>query len=239
MRVSDKAIVLQQIRHGDRQSIVRLYTYHHGLVTVIASAGRSASSRIRASQLLPLTLLEVNFTLRENHELHRLSEASCYYVHDRLAGSLPKLSIAQFMNEVLLKTIREQTTNPALYDFIEGCLNYLNDSEKDFQNLHLYFLRELARHLGFEPHNNYHPTEAPFFDSREGAFSMVSLTFPLGLGKQESALLSRFLSANPLRESLPAADRAWLLDFLLAYFRLHVAGFNELRSLEVLRELGR
>jgi DNA repair protein RecO (recombination protein O) len=237
MRVRDKAIVLQNIKHGERQSIVKLYTASHGLVTVIASAGRTPSSRIRSASLFPLTLLDVNFTLRQNHEIHRLGEATCYYVHDNISGNLAKLSIAQFMNEVLVKSLKEQQANATLFGFIEGCLNYLNDAEKDYFNLHLYFLRELSRHLGFEPHNNYSPAGAEYFDCREGAFSPMGFPCPLGLSLEDSALFSRFLSSNPLREEIAAERRQWLLEVWLAYYRLHLPGFGELRSLEVLREL--
>ncbi len=238
MRVRDKAIVLQAIKHGDRQSIVKLYTKGHGLLTVIASAGRSPSSKIRSASLLPLSLIEINFTLRQNREIHRLSEAASYYVHDNINTSLAKLSIAQFINEVLLKSLKEQQANEALYDFVEGCINYLNDTGRDYTNLHIYFLRELSKHLGFEPHNNF-SEESLYFDCREGVFSGLSLPFPLGLGVEDSELFSVMLQKNILREKLEHKQRQWLLEIWLAYFQLHIPNFNELKSLEVLREVNR
>lgn len=237
MRVSGKAIVLQSIKHGDRQSIVKLYTLTHGLITVIASPGRTPASRIRASSLLPLTLLDVVYTLRENRDINRLLEASCYYVHEGMNQSLAKLSIAQFMNEVLLRCLKEQSPNAPLFHFIEGSLTYLNDAQRDFLNLPLYFLRELAAHLGFEPHNNFDSRTAAFFDMREGAFSRIGLPFPLGLSAEDSARFSSFLATNPLREQFSPGDRNWLLEIFLAMYRLHVPNFPELKSLQVLREL--
>lgn len=237
MRASDKAIVLQHIRHGDKQSIVRLYTRKHGLVSVIASPSGKSTAKIRRSALLPLTLLDVVYTLRENRELHRLSEAVCYYVHDQIGNSMPKLSIAQFINEVLLKTLKEQQPNPRLFDFVEATLNYLNDSDRDFANLHLHFLRELSALLGFEPHNN-RSADALFFDAREGVFSPVCLPFPLGLSEHDSQLFSGFLAGQPLRANLNRRDKEWLLEIWIAYYGLHVPGFGELKSVEVLKEIG-
>jgi DNA repair protein RecO (recombination protein O) len=238
MRIHDKAIVLQSVKHGDRQSIVKLYTRGHGLVTVIASAGRSPSSKIKAASLLPLNLLDINYTARNTREIQRLSEATSYYVHGNLSSSLAKLGIAQFINEVLIKSLKEQQSNEKLYDFIEGCLNYLNDSEKDFVNLHLYFLRELSTFLGFEPHNNYDEHNR-YFDSREGGFTPMALPFPLGLAENDSKVFSEFLTINPLKTHITYQQRSLLLDIWLAYYNLHVPNFGELRSLEVLKEVGR
>ena len=236
MRVSDRAIVLQHIRHGDKQSIIKLYTRSHGMVALIASPSRSASAKIRPAALLPLTLLDVVYTLRPNRELQRLSEAGCYYVHDQIASSMAKLALAQFINEALIKTLKEQQSNPQLYDFIESTLNYLNDADRDYTNLHLHFLRELSSHLGFEPHNN-RSVNALYFDSREGGFTGLSLPFPLGLGEQDSAMFSRFLSGNALRSSMSRSEREWLLEIWLAYYALHVPGFGELKSVEVLKAI--
>lgn len=236
MRFSDKAIVLQAVRHGDRQSIVKLYTRGHGFFTVIASPSRSSGAKIRQSSLMPLTLLDIVATLRQNRELHRLSEASCYYVHDNLGSSIVKLGIAQFINELLLKTLREQQGNVPLFDFVETTLTYLNDADRDFVNTHLYFLRELSVYLGFEPHNNC-SSGTPFFDCREGAFSGMALPFPLGLPGPDSALFSRSLRSNLLREEISRQERQLLLEAWLAYYALHVPGFGEMRSLDVLREI--
>lgn len=236
MRVHDKAVVLQAIRHGDKQSVVKLYTRSHGVVTVIASASRSATAKIRPSALLPLTLLDVVYSLRPNRDLQRLSEATCYYVHNQVGVSLPKLTIAQFINEVLLKTLREQQPNPRLFDFIEGSLNYLNDADRDYQNLHLHFLRQLSAYMGFEPHNNRAPGDS-YFDCREGAFTPMSLPFPLGLNFEDSVLFSEFLKGQALRMPLGQRERALLLDIWIAYFGLHVPGFGEMKSLDVLREI--
>lgn len=236
MRVRDKAIVLQHIRHGDKQAILKLYTRSHGLLSVIASPSRGATARIRPSALLPLTLLDVVYSLRESRELHRLSEAVCYYVHDKIGSAMAKLSIAQFINEVLIKTLKEQQPNARLFDFTEATLNFLNDTDRDYTNLHLHFIRELSGLLGFEPHNNRGGRDI-YFDCREGVFSSVSLPFPLGLGENDSALFSGFLSAQPLRDGIPKKDREWLLEIWLAYFSLHIPGFGELKSVAVLKEI--
>lgn len=236
MRVSDKAIVLQAIKYGDKKYILKLYTGHNGLVTAVAVAGKAASAKIKSGSILPLTLVDVELVLKQNKEVHQLSEATCYCIHDRIHQSLSKLTIAQFVNEILIKSLREQSGNALLFEFIETCLKYLNDTEKGYENLHLYFLIELTKYLGFEPHNTYSP-QFPYFDCREGRFSGLSLALPLGLNKEDSRLFSDFLKTNSLKEKISGANRQRLLEVLLGYYRLHIPGFNEIKSLEVLREV--
>ena len=235
MRVSDKAIVLQAIKHGDKKFILKIYTRSHGMITVATHVGTTGTSKIRSSAILPLSLMDVELIVKQNKEVHQLTEASCYYVSTGISNSITKLSIAQFLNEILIKTLKEQSANAHLYEFIETCLKFLNDTDECI-NLHLYFLSEFTKYLGFEPQNNFSP-QSPYFDCREGRFSPVGLTMPLGLNKDDSFLFSEFLKINSLKTNISNAQRQILLEVLLAYYRLHVPGFNEVKSLEVLREV--
>jgi DNA repair protein RecO (recombination protein O) len=236
MRVSDKAIVLQSIKYGDKKSILKLYTQHNGLLTVACAIGKAGSSKIKSSSILPLNLIGVELVLKQKKDIHQLTEASCYCIHTNISLSLSKLSIAQFLNEILIKSLKEQTSNKHLFEFIETCFKFLNDTESRYENLHLYFLIELTKYLGFEPQNNY-STRFPFFDCSEGQFSSLSLAMPLGLSKDDSFLFSEFLKINCLKEKLSNLQRQQILESLLAYYRLHIPGFNEIKSLDVLKEV--
>jgi len=236
MRVSDKAIVLQTIKLGDKKFLIKLYSKNHGLLPVICSVGKSPSSKIKPATIQSLNLVQVELVLKQNKEIHQLTEANCYEVFDKIPNSFSKLSIAQFLNEVLIKCLHEQSLNHYLYEFIETCLCFLNDEENDFNNLHLYFLVELTKYLGFEPQNNF-SSNTPFFDCRAGSFTAISLVMPLGLTKEESVLFSEFLKINSLKTNISTQQRRVLIDILLAYYKLHIPGFNDLKSLDVLQTL--
>ena len=235
MRVSDQAIVLQAIKHGDKKFILKIFTRGHGMITVFAHVGSGNKSKIKSASILPLSLMDVELIIKENKEINQLTEASCYYVSSSISNSITKLSIAQFLNEILIKTLKEQSSNAHVYEFIETCLKFLNDTEECI-NLHLYFLSEFTKYLGFEPQNNY-SAQTPYFDCREGRFTSVGLTMPLGLNKEDSFLFSEFLKINSLKTSITNAQRQTLLEILLAYYKLHVPNFNDVKSLDVLREV--
>lgn len=236
MRVSDKAIVLQAIKYGDKKFILKLFSKHHGLITAAAAVGNSPSSKIKPGIIAPMNLLEVQFTSRQNKDVQQLTEASCYYIHSSINGSLAKLSIAQFLNEVLLRSVKEQAANTALFDFAETCIKYLDESNNGFVNLHVYFLSELTKYLGFEPNNNYSVNNC-YFDCREGQFVSMSLSFPLGLDKEESLLFSEALKSDFLTAKFSNHQRQKLLEIFTAYYQAHIPGFTQLKSLEVLKEV--
>lgn len=236
MRVSDKAIVLQCIKHGDRKVILRLFTHLHGALTAVTSVGKTSKAKVKSSNVLPLSLINVELIIKQNRDVQQLTESSCYYALQNLTGSLSKLSIAQFINEILIKCLKEQPANVHLFEFIETCIRFLNETEENYLNLHLYFMSEFSKYLGFEPQNNY-SSGAPYFDCREGRFSNACLSMPFGLNEEDSRLFSEFLKTNSLKTPISTAQRKILIEVLLAYYRLHVPGFNEVRCLEVLKEV--
>ena len=90
--------------------------------------------------------------------------------------------------------------------------------------------------MGFEPHNNF-DSQNCYFDTREGRFTPTSLSFPLGFDKMQSQTFLKVFDANLLGKPLGRAERNELLECLLAYYKMHVAGFNELKSYAVLKEM--
>ena len=236
MRVTDKAIVLQVIRYQEKRSIVKLYTRSKGLITLSAVPGSSPSSKIRQAHLQPMNLLEVVLISKENRDVQQMTEASCYHVYSDIPVSVSKISILQFMNEVLIKSLKEQYPNQDLFDLIEAVMLMLDQNTENYNNLHVYFLLELSRYLGIEPNNNC-SAEEPYFDCREGRFSRECLAFPLGLGREESAIFSNALNGDLLKEKVNNMQRRVLLEALQAYYQHHLPGFSYLKSLEVLREV--
>jgi DNA repair protein RecO (recombination protein O) len=236
MRTKDKAIVLQNIKHGDKKFILKLYTKHNGLITVYAVFSNAPSSKIKSSAIMSLAIIDVEFILKQNKNIYQLTEATTCSILNDINQSIIKLSIAQFLNEILIKTLKEQHTNIFLFEFIETNLKYLNELQHNITNLHVYFLIELTKYLGIEPQNNY-SSLTPFFDCREGQFNAVNQVFPLGLTKEESYLFFNFLNANALEVKLSNTQRQIILDALLAYYSFHIPNFGIVKSVEVLKEV--
>ncbi len=236
MRISEKAIVLQSIKHGEKKYILKLFTQHHGTLTVSVNTSQSKSSKFRNASVMALNFVEVEILVKQNKDIHLLTEMNVYKVHSNLHHQLSKLSLAQFLHELMLKTLKDQHGHEELFTFVEECFDFLNDSEEGYSNLHLFFMLELSKHLGFEPQNNF-SIGCDFFDVREGRFSEIELVWPFGLGKEESKLFSKILTSDLNHEHLSKSQKHFLLDVFLTYFAFHVPGFGNLKSPDVLKEV--
>ena len=151
-----------------------------------------------------------------------------------------------FMTEVLYKALRESEPMPALWDYVE---RVCSESVERRRDMPVRFLLTVAHHLGIEPFDNYSHRE-PYFDLQEGRF--VSTPTETTLSPDLSVFLHQYqLSFHPaalqacdrsgasLSHTIspshsPLRQRADLLNALLSYYHLHLSGFGNFRSHEIL-----
>lgn len=236
MQIKDKAIVLHCIKYADKKYIIKLFTEHHGIITCQARLSNSPSSKVKTSVVMPLHLIDVEILSKGNKDIQLLTEANSFYIYTNIHSDFRKLSIFHFLNEVLNKTLKEQIPQPELFDFIQNSLVYLNETEQSVSQFHHYFLMELLKHFGISPINNFGASEN-YFNCREGLFTPIELPFPMGLNAADSELMSKALGTDLLKEKLNYEQRALLMEAILAYYKLHIPGFNELKSLSILKEI--
>lgn len=236
MQIKDKALVLQSIKYADKKHILKLFTREHGLVSCMARLSNSSSSKLKPSSVMVMNLIDAEIIKKENKDVQLLVEANCSFIYTNIHSDFKKLSIIQFINEILNKTLKDQTSQPELFDFISNSLVYLNDAEENISNFHLYFFLKILEFFGIEPINNFDQINK-FFDCREGKFSPIELAQPLGLNENDSLLFSRSLNTNLLTQKLSNTERSHLLESIISYYKMHMPGFNEVKSLEVLKEI--
>jgi DNA repair protein RecO (recombination protein O) len=236
MLIKTEGIVLQNIKYADKKIISKIYTKDHGLISGNIITGNAPRSKIKLGTILPLNQIEISLTLKQNREVQQITEARTVFIYNELNRDHNKLAIAQFLNEVLCKCLKEHTANAELYQFITGAYKYLDKKENLTNDFHIYFLFELSKFLGFEPHNTF-DNNNPYFDTREGKYTHMQLGFPLGFDKNQSMLFLELFDNDLLAKKFTASQRSELLECLLAYYKMHVEGFNELRSYQVLKEV--
>jgi len=236
MQVKDKAIVLQLIKFGDYRHLVKLYSLQHGLITASVRLSSKPSAKIKVATLTPLNLVEIEISNRQNREIQNISEIRCYHPYKELTTHVVKIGIAQLINEVLLKVLKENNGNTSLFLFLEEQVIALDEIQEEYNEFHHRFLIQLLLYLGIEPDKNYSALHC-YFDCREGKFSSLSLVFPLGLNDVQSELFFKAVSGNLNVRRWSLAERRELLNCIIAYYSLHVPGFGALKSLEVLQEV--
>jgi DNA repair protein RecO (recombination protein O) len=170
-------------------------------------------------------------------ELQRVAEARQLPVFLSIPYDIKKSSIALFLNEVVYKCVRHQGADENLFEFVFRSVELL-DSLQQNSIFHLHFLLRLTRNLGFYPELNN--LSYPYFDLKEGCFVNSMPAHPLFLQAPYTNYLVKLLKSNYADAgsiSLQAAERRFLLDRILEYYRLHVDGFGEVRSHRILEEV--
>lgn len=236
MQLKDKAIVLQCIKYADKKVIAKFFTKQHGVITCMARVSNTPSSKIKSAALMPMNIVDIEVLAKENKDMQVLTEINCAYIYTTIHTNFSKLSIFQFINEVLNKTVKEQITQTELFDFISQNFIYLDETNEVIAHFHHYFLLQLLNYFGIDPINNF-DSHHLYFDCREGKFTSIEFPNPIGLSKESSALLSHALSTNLLAEKLSNAQRTDLLESILAYYKVHIPGFNDVKCLDVLKEI--
>jgi len=143
---------------------------------------------------------------------------------------------AIFMAELIYRVVREEEPNPMLAHFLLSSIQYLDALEKSSPDFHILFMFQLSRHLGFYPQNNF-DEERIFFDLSSGQFINFCKDPEMHLDEISSKLWHQYLISDyqSVKESdFNGMQRKLVLDKLVSFYKSHVAGMGDIRSLEVL-----
>lgn len=237
MQVSTKAIVLSAIKYADADLIVTCYTKSDGMKTYhVRGVLKSKRGKLKASSFLPFTQLDIVARHRNKGTMEYLNETKLSVPYYTLHTHVIKSSLVMFLSEVLKSVIREEEANLDLFSFLQAALVDM-DNRENIANFHIYFLLALSRYLGFFPDAN---SQGHYFNLLEGVFQN-NTTNPYCVSNEATALLASVLGNLENIHSLPMrkSTRKDFLTLLLTYYQLHVEGFRQPRSLEILEQLFR
>jgi len=236
-----RGIVLHHIKYAESSLIVKIYTQAFGLQSYLVKGARSKRASMRSSLFQPMTLLDLVVYHREKNDLQHIREADLAEAFHSISSDLRKSTIAIFLAEMVIKTLKEGEANDKLFDFMASSLHFFDIQAEGLENFHLYFLIQYSRFLGFNPQGE---TDGPvtYFDLREGKFTASRPAHPDQIdGEQSQALhMLTLASAGGLNKlSLPKSIRNDLLTTMLMYYQIHLSGLGTIKSLDVLREVFR
>lgn len=241
MEIKTAAIVLRALKYGESQMIVDLFTRTTGRVSFICHIPKSNKGKIKKQLFQPLTILNIVFDHRPQASLQHFRDLWLAKPFVSLPFDAAKLSISLFLAEFIYFATRDEQQNESLYDYIEDSLLWLDNVTEQFANFHLVFMMRLSRFIGFFP-NLADDTSHGWFDLRNSVFTGIRPTHPDFLEPEEASnitLLMRMDYQNMHLFRLTRTDRNRCTEIILHYYRLHVPGFPELKSLPVLQTLFR
>ena len=212
-------IVFRFVKYGETSIIVNIFTSQFGLQSYIVNGARSKSGKGKIALYQPLTLLDMVVYHKESASINRIKEVKCLYPYQHINNDVQKTTIALFLEELINKSIREESHASELCDFLVSSLIALDQTDKP-GNFHLIFMVKLSRHLGFQPQNVSEILVGRVLDPAE---------------EDALQLLLRTGYHDPV--PLNTAQRRNLLDALIRFYTTHVENFGTMKSLSVLREI--
>jgi len=215
-----QGIVFRLTNYGETSIIVNIFTSAFGLQSYIVNGVRGKSKKTNLALYQPLTLLDLVVYHRENASIMRIKDVKCIHPYQNFANDFRKSTIALFLNEVVNRTVKEQSHAEELCEFLIQSFITLDLQQTSVENFHLIFLVRLSQHLGFRPSD------------------VAEISGGWMTDGEEEKILSKLLTAN-YSDPVPMTNvqRKNILDILLRFYVLHSENFGELKSLAVVREI--
>jgi DNA repair protein RecO (recombination protein O) len=207
------------VKFGETSIIANIFTEQFGLQGYMIKGVRTNSRKSKIALFQPMTLVELVVYHKENAGIMHIKEVKCFHPYQFINANVRKASIAMFINEVLNKSVKEQSHPQEIFNFIAASLISLDAIEQP-ENFHLMFLIGLSRHLGFGPN----------LTSEVLGGRMVTMDEEQLLGQ---LITSEYTTVIPMTYQ----QRQNILAVLLRFYQAHSDGFGEMKSVAVLKEV--
>ena len=237
MLISSPGIILSKVRYQDNDLIVKCLTRDLGVVSYMIkniSMSKKSKNKFAFFQLLNILDLETNYN--SNRSIQYIKDLKVKYNFTSLHTNIYKSSVVMFLSEILSNIIHVETKDMELFDFIEKSLIWYDKSE-DSSTFYLIFLMKITHYLGFYPDctnmsYNYFNLEEGLFESSKNSQYVIE--------GSSLVLFKTILGIKFDSNKLPFIDKTNKKDILkniLIYFKLHVDGFKDPKSLKVLNQI--
>lgn len=236
-----KGIILRSVKYSETSLILDVFTEDFGKRSYIISGIRSKKSKTKAGLLQIMNQVEILAYHKEGDHLNRIKELKPHFLYRSLPFEIAKSSVGLFMTEICQKTIKEKEENRILYNFLSSSFRFLDETQEPIHSVHALFMIELSYMIGFGPDNNW-STDNSFFHTMEGCFKTNTEGKSHSLNDSLSKVLSDYLSKRMETSYLlkyHKSHRMQILEYLIKYYQSHLDGFDQVKSLEVLKDLMR
>jgi len=234
-----RAIVLKSFHYGEDSLIIDMFTEDSGRMSFISRMGKSKKAKVKKQLFSPLSLLEIECDVRQKAQLHRLKDARIAAPFTSIPFDPYKLSISLFLAEFLQYALRGEQKDESLFVYIFNSMRWLDACTRSFANFHIVFLMHLSRFLGFYP-NLSGKRYGDYFDLRGACFCSLRPSHPYYLLPKDASVMELLMRLNYQTMHLFAMNRAernHCIEVIIAYYKLHLPDFPDMKSLDVLGQL--
>lgn len=216
-----------------------MYTKKFGRQSFLIQGMRNRKAGKHNILFQPMFILDLVMYYKTSREMQNLKEFSVSFAPYNIHSNVKKSCVAIFICEILTSSLREESPNEELFEYIEKAIAYLDNSHKGYTNFHIAFLSGLTSFLGFGP-GQQTDTNDVFFDMLNGKFVTIPPVHGLYANQNISNILATFFisSFDAISNiNLTGVQRNEVLEILVKYYSLHLPGLKKIKSLEVLKEV--
>jgi DNA repair protein RecO (recombination protein O) len=231
-----KGIITGSINFSEKSVVLKVFTDQFGLLAFMVPGVRGGKGQIRPSHIRPLSLVELVIYKKDSEGLHRIKELRCEPPLLNLYTDIRKSSIAIFICELLQKSLHEHEKDEYLFNFLQQCVNHLEETTDSIINFPLYFMLGMSRYFGLQPKGDADES-GMVLDLSEGVFVRDTLNVKEKATATQTAYIYQLMKteiANYGEVSIPYQERIELLDVLVKYIQMHLLNNKEIKSHEVL-----
>lgn len=223
-----RGIVLNYIKYRETSIIVKIFTEAFGLQSYIVHSVRTKKSKFKIALFQPLTLLDMVVYYKKGGSLQRIAEVRCHTPLNGILGEIKKSTIAIFLTELLTKVIRGEERCKRLFEFLFQTVITFDHSSSGHHLFPLTFMLKLCNYLGFG-----------ISSAKEITHQLTQLIDDHGFSEKEEEILTTLLQGHVNGiTTINKTTRRNLIEGILKFYRLHIDSLGELKSLNVLQEVG-
>ena len=217
-----KGIVLSKIRYKDNALIVTLFDEDYGKKTFFKTISKKGKEQVYFEPLSFIDYTTNNSSNKKWQSIKSLNLLHTYPKDNILLENCSRYFISDFLNKVL-----HEEGNPHLFQFLSNTI--LEIGYTNYSDQLIRFLIEISPFLGV-----YIPSNGSFhFDLIESDFCQLKPSHGSYLDKLELLNVTKFKSGVELNK----LDKKNLFETLMRFYSFHFEGLQNLKSLDILKEV--
>ena len=236
--VTTRSVVLKTYPYSDTSKILRLMTRDHGPRSAIAKGARRSGSKF-GGLIEPFAEGYATLYLKENRDLHTLSDFDLIRERQRLGQDLPRYAGASVVCEMVMRLAPAHRDDRLFKVLVSGLDALLDADRDDVEGVALRQVWRVVAALGFAPDlrrcvgcgRDVGEGEEARFDFAEGGLRCTACGAQgARLSPDEVATLRRLAHGEGPAGAPGSRQRRVVVDFV----RYHLAEGTRLRSLDFL-----
>lgn len=231
MKQTERGIILARSPYSETSLIVTILTELHGIQTFLFQGAKKKKGTV----LFPMALVEFSYYRRNDSAMGKMTDVALAEKITELPTNPLKASICFFVVELIQKTQRQGIQESALFHFLWEEAVWLNLSN-ELANYPCWLLAKYAQFCGIVP--SVEGNQPTVFDFLGGKLTTIRPTHVIYCEHPWLHWFQNMLEDSKivfLSLTIPRDERSWCLDTWLDYYRQHLNGMHEMKSLEIIR----